>query len=167
MTTMTTSLVSIRYGAPQDVAAVTALHDRCSDRSLYRRYHAPLPRLPGRLARQLLCPDGGWSLLAERAGEVVAMACAGPLSSTDLEVGLLVQDACQGRGIGVRLLRELATSAAGRGYRALHCLTQPDNDAALATIRRTGLVHTPVRGNGLLRIEMPLQPEERVRPRPA
>ena len=167
MTAMTTSLVSIRYGEPQDVAAVTALHARCSDEAIYRRFHAPLPRLHGRLARQLLNPDGGFSLLAEQAGRVVGMACAGQLSSVDLEVGLLVEDASRGRGIGSRLLREVAADAAARGCRTLHCLTQPDNDAVLATIRRTGLAHTPVWGDHLLRIEMPLGPVGQALPQPA
>ena len=167
MTTMTTSLVRTRYGDPQDVAAVTALHDRCTDEALYRRFHAPLPHLRTRLVRQLISPDGGWSLLAEQGDQVVGMACTGPLSSVDLEVGLLVEDASQGRGIGSRLLGEVAADATVRGYRALHCLTQPDNDAVLATIRRTGLRFTPVWGGGLLRIEMPLVPVGATLPRRA
>ena len=156
MTAMTTSLVRTRHGTPGDVAAVTALHERCSPASVTRRFHAPMTRLAPRLAHQLIAPEGGWSLLAEQAGTVVAMACAGPLSTTDLEVGLLVEDACQGLGIGARLLRELADEAAGRGYASLLCLTQPDNEAVPATIRKAGLTARPTLGDGLLRVVMPL-----------
>lgn len=164
---MTTSLVRTRYATPHDVDAVVSLHDRCSQDSLYRRFHAPMSQTLPRLALALIAPEGGWSLLAEQGGHVVAMACAGPLSSVDLEVGLLVEDASQGCGIGSRLLRELVTEAALRGYRAVHCLTQPDNDAVLATIRKAGIPHEPTRSEGLLRVVMPLPSGAEVLPLPA
>ncbi|MGZ4488631.1 MAG: N-acetyltransferase family protein [Nocardioides sp.] len=163
---MTTSLVRTRYGTLGDVAAVTELHDRCSPESLYRRFHAPMSVLAPRLAHQLIAPVGGWSLLAEQGAGVVGMACAGPLSSFDLEVGLFVEDASQGLGVGARLLREVAADASGRGYRAVHCLTQPDNDAVLATIRKAGLPAEPTRAGGLLRVVMPLAVDTSL-PRPA
>jgi GNAT superfamily N-acetyltransferase len=139
MTTVTTSPVTLRYGTAADHARVAALHDRCSDESRYRRFHAPLPRTPLALIRQTLEPDNGWSVLAEAGGEVVGMACVGPLSTCDLEVGILVEDAHQGFGIGTRLLLDIAIEAGTRGYRTLLCLTHPDNDAVLATVARAGL----------------------------
>jgi GNAT superfamily N-acetyltransferase len=164
---MTTSLVRTRYAGPHDVEAVVSLHDRCSQDALYRRFHAPMSRTSPRLALALIAPEGGWSLLAEQGGRAVAMACAGPLSSVDLEIGLLVEDAAQGRGIGARLLRETVTEAGTRGYRAVHCLTQPDNDAVPATIRKAGIAHRATRGAGLLRVVMPLVPGGDVLPLPA
>ena len=164
---MTTSLVRTRYGTAEDLALVTALHERCTPEALRRRFHAPLPRVPGRLARQLLEPELGWSLLAEHGGHVVGMACAGPLSTSDLEVGILVEDCSQGRGIGARLLRDVATEAARRGYRSLLCLTQPDNEAALAAVRRVGLPHTATDEEGLMGIVMSLRTAEEALPLPA
>jgi GNAT superfamily N-acetyltransferase len=152
MTTVTTSPVILRYGAAADHARVAALHDRCSDESRYRRFHAPLPRTPLALIRQTLEPDNGWSVVAEADGDVVGMACVGPLSTCDLEVGILVEDAQQGRGIGTRLLTEVATEAATRGYRTLLCLTQPDNDAVLATVARSGLPSRTTGYDGLMSV---------------
>lgn len=161
----TVPLLTIRPGTSEDVDAVTLLHGACSPASLYRRFHAPLPLTSGRFARALLTPEGGWSLLAalggnrDAGGRVVGMACAGPLSSLDLEIGLVVADAHQGRGIGARLVAEVAAEATVRGYRALHCLTQPDNEGVLGTLAKAGLRFEPARGDGLLRVRVPLAAE--------
>lgn len=163
---MTTSLVRTRYGAEADLASVIAMHHRCSPEALHRRFHAPMPRVRERLAHQLVLPDGGWSVLAELGEEVVGMAVAGPLSCHDLEVGLLVEDGHQGRSIGTRLLRETAADAARRGYRGLHCLTQPDNEAVLGVVRKAGLVALPIWNDGLLHVEIPLTVAAEV-PQPA
>ena len=56
---------------------------------------------------------------------------------------------------------------AARGYRSLLCLTQPDNDAVLATIRRVGLPHTVTHADGLMRIVMQLTSAEAALPLPA
>ncbi|MGZ4533945.1 MAG: N-acetyltransferase family protein [Nocardioidaceae bacterium] len=149
--------VSTRHGTLDDADPVVAMHARCSEESIYRRYHAPLPRLGPRLAHQLLAPPGGWSLVAEYDGRVVALACAGPLSATELELGLLVEDAEQHRGIGARLLREGADDAAGRGFRTLHCLAQPENDRVVTTANRAGLVARLSWTDGLLDVQMPLR----------
>ena len=156
MTTVTTSPVILRHGAAADHARVAALHDRCSDESRYRRFHAPLPRTPLALVRQTLEPDNGWSVLAEVDGDVVGMASVGPLSTCDLEVGILVEDAHQGRGIGTALLLEVAVEAGTRGYRTLLCLTQPDNDAVLATVTRAGLPSRTSWYDGLMSVTIPL-----------
>jgi hypothetical protein len=108
---ITLAEVATRPGGLDDADRVVSMHHRCSAESIYRRYHAPLPRLSLRLAERLLQPTGGWSLVAERAGRVVGLTCAGPLSGTDLEVGLLVEDAEQQRGLGARMLREVANEA--------------------------------------------------------
>ncbi len=149
-------LVTTRYGVADDHARVADLHSRCSDHTLFRRFHAPLPRTSDTLARRLLQPENGWSLVAEVDADLVAMACAGPLSNLDLEVGILVQDSWQGSGLGSLLLGEIAAEAAARGYRALRCLTQPDNHAVLGTARKTGLSTQISSHDGLMIVAMPL-----------
>jgi GNAT superfamily N-acetyltransferase len=154
---ITLAEVATRPGGLDDADRVVSMHHRCSAESIYRRYHAPLPRLSLRLAERLLQPTGGWSLVAERAGRVVGLTCAGPLSGTDLEVGLLVEDAEQQRGLGARMLREVANEASQRGYQTLHCLTQPDNQRILATANRAGLVAQLAREDGLLQVRLPMR----------
>lgn len=149
-------LVTTRYGGATDHASVAALHARCSERTLTRRFHSPLPRSSDTLIRQILQPENGWSVLAEHDGDVVAMACVGPLSTEDLEVGILVEDAFQGAGLGTRLLREVASEALARGYRTLLCLTHPDNHAVLGVARSAGLTARTSTGDGVMTIVMAL-----------
>ena len=163
---MTTALVRTRPATPDDVDAVVALHDRCSPETLRRRFHVPVPHVPPRLAHQLVAPPGGWSVLAERCGEVVGLACAGPLSRTSAEVGILVEDLSQGTGVGSRLLRELSQKASARGFRTLVCLTEPDNESVLRTVRRAGLEGVPALVDGVLEVvvRLPSRPSDLQRP---
>lgn len=164
---MTVSLVRTRYGAEVDLPAVAAMHARCSASSLHLRFHAPLPSVRPHLVGRLLSPVGGWSLLGELDAQVVAMACAGPLSTHDLEVGLLVEDAHQGRGLGTRLLREVCADATLRGYRSVQCLTQAGNAAVPAVVGKLGLPTVVTPGAGLVRLRIELQPAEAAVPQPA
>jgi hypothetical protein len=67
---------------------------------------------------------------------------------------------------GEGALRETAADAARRGYRALHCLTQRDNEALVGVVRKAGLGAVPLWYDGLLHIEIPLAVAAEV-PQPA
>jgi GNAT superfamily N-acetyltransferase len=156
VTIVRTSPAILRPGTAADHARVAALHDRCSDGTRFRRFHAPLPRTPSTVVRRTLEPDAGWSVLAEAGGDVVGIASVGPLSTCDLEVGILVEDRHQGRGIGTGLLRAVAAEAGAGGFRTLLCLTQPDNGAVLATVARAGLPARASCHDGLMSVTIPL-----------
>lgn len=132
----------LRHGSGADLAQVVALYARCSEESRRRRFHAPLPVVPRRLVLRTLEPDDGWSTLAVLGRRVVGVASAGRLGAGQAEVGVLVDDAHQGRGLGTRLLVEVAAEAIARGYTSLLCLTQPDNVAVRRSIERSGLPTT-------------------------
>jgi L-amino acid N-acyltransferase YncA len=154
---MTTSLVRTRLATVDDVPAVAALYHRCSAATLQRRFHSPVATLPDRAVRRLVSPPQGWSLVAVQGREVVGHGCAGPLSPATVEVGLLVDDAFQGTGVGTRLMRDLAGSAADRGFHSLVCLVEPDNDSVLRTVQRAGLDGVPSLVDGLLEIDVVLR----------
>ena len=146
-----------RLGEPHDVDDVTALHARCTPRTLERRFHAAQHRVTPRIARELVTPTAGWSRVAELDDRIVGLAVAGPVSTLAVEVGLIVEDAQQRRGIGSRLLHETAVEAAARGYQVLQSLTQPDNGQhAPATVRNAGLIARMSWRDGLLHIDVPL-----------
>ncbi|NUR06407.1 MAG: GNAT family N-acetyltransferase [Nocardioidaceae bacterium] len=153
---MTTSLVRTRLAVPDDVGTVHALVERCSPATLHARFHVPTDRLPARVVERLVLPRRGWSLVAEQCGTVVGHGCVGEVSRRSLEVGLLVEDAQHGRGIGSRLMRDLAAGAAARGYRSLVCVAQPDNEGVVPTINKAGLDALCTWVDGLLEIEVPL-----------
>jgi GNAT superfamily N-acetyltransferase len=153
---MTTSLVRTRQAAADDIDALRELYDRCSPQTLERRFHAPLARVPERFLPRLIEPRPGWSLLAVQGEEVIGHGCAGELSSRTVEVGLVVDDAFQGTGVGTRLMRDLAGSAAERGYRTLLLVVEPDNEAVHRTVERAGLEGAPGYVDGLLEIRIDL-----------
>jgi L-amino acid N-acyltransferase YncA len=157
---MTTSLVRTRLATVHDLGAVRALHERCSPATLERRFHTPVARLPERLVRALVLPDHGWSIVAEQHDEVIGHGVAGAVSPATVEVGLLVDDAFQGTGVGTRLMRDLASSATERGFRSLVCAVEPDNESVLPTVRRAGLDGVPSYVDGIVEIVVPLAADQ-------
>jgi predicted N-acetyltransferase YhbS len=153
---MTTSLVRTRHATDQDVGAVLALHRRCSPQTLEDRFHVPVTEVPEHLVRALVTPERGWSIVAEQGDEVIGHGCAGELSIGQVEVGLLVDDAFQGTGVGTRLMRDLASTAAERGYDSLLCTVAPDNESVMPTVRRAGLEAVSSHVDGVVEIEVPL-----------
>lgn len=146
----TRTRATTRLASRPDADRIEAMHARCSATSLYHRFHAPLPCVSSRLVRQLVAPPGGWSLVAEHAGEVVGFACAGAVSSFEVEVGVLVEDRHQRNGIGTRLLHQTALEACRRGYLSLQLLTMPENDRLLGTVQAAGLLGHATWQDGLL-----------------
>ncbi len=156
---MTTSLVRTREATTGDVGALHALYDSCSPDTIERRFHVPLRRVGERRVRELIAPAAGWSIVVEQQrGEVVGHACAAPLSPTRVEIGLLVDDAFQGTGVGTRLMRDLASSATRRGYRSMVCVVAADDEAVQRTVRRAGLVGVVSEDDGLVQIDVLLVP---------
>jgi len=164
---MTTTLVRTRHATRHDVPRLVALHHRCSPDTLHKRFHVPVTAVTPRLVEQLVEPPGGWSVVAEQHGDLVGHGCAGPLEPRVVEVGLLVEDARQGTGVGVRLTRDLALEATRRGFETMVCLAQPDNEAVLRTVRGAGLRCTAVRRHGLLEVRVSLPARSRALRQPA
>jgi GNAT superfamily N-acetyltransferase len=147
--------VVVRRGSVQDADALIAMHDRCSAETLLRRYHAPVPRVSPRLARTLLEPADGLSLVVTSGDQVVAagLLATGPVGP---ELGLMVEDRWQRHGLGAKLLRRLAEEAAERGAATVVCLVQPDNKAVLSTVRRAGLRAHVSMVDGMTQYEIPV-----------
>lgn len=142
----------LRLGRSDDVAAVIRMHQRCSWQTLQRRFHVPMPHLSGGRARHLLRPEGGLWLVAATGGEVIGLLTLGRADPDTFEVGVLVEDAWQHSGIGTRLVRTAAPAVSTRGARDLVLVTQPDNAAVRATVRRAGLDARVRVADGLLTI---------------
>lgn len=123
--------VATRPVRPDDLVAFERMWARLSEETIYRRFHAPIKRLSLKLRRYLVEVDhvDHDALVAVAGGEVIAVAryhrCADDRAAA--EVAVLVEDAWQGRGLGVRMLRELASLARDRGIRLLTGDVQADN----------------------------------------
>lgn len=135
-------VLTVRPARSSDLPAVAMLHGRCSPRSLLDRYRAG-GRAPSIavLDHQLRQPLS--FVVTSQSGRLVACATATPDPEHGLPstvIGLLVEDACQGRGIGHALLRYAAACARRAGYRQL--ITYPGTRAE-AVIHFMGAVgHT-------------------------
>jgi GNAT superfamily N-acetyltransferase len=117
-----------------------------------------VPHLSPRLARALLEPAGGVSLVVTVGRHIVAAGMLGPDPETPgaAEVGVMVEDRWQRHGHGTRLLRALAIEAAHLGHDTLTCMVRPDNDAVLPSIRRAGLRARVSFADGLTEYRIPL-----------
>lgn len=128
----------LRPGTIRDLPRLVAMHDRCSEETVRRRYHSPVPQLSTRLAHELLRPARGWSVVATCGCDLVGLAVYAADRDGGYDVGLLVEDRWQRQGVGSRLLRALARHARDHGISVLTCTTQLDNPCVLRTIRRAG-----------------------------
>jgi acetyltransferase len=103
----------IRPIRPEDEPLMVAFHKTLSERSVYMRYFR-IANLDYRIAHDRLTRicfidyDREMALVAERAGEIVAVARLTRLPGTpDAEFSLLVSDAVQGQGLGRAMLERL------------------------------------------------------------
>ena len=110
--------ILIRGSGPRDLTAVGAMHGRCSPPTLLARYRAGGIG-PAASALDLMLRRPLSFVACTGRGEIVAAAVAGadPWHNEDsAEVGVLVEDAWQRRGLGRELVAHLAGAAFVCGY---------------------------------------------------
>ncbi|PZT73732.1 MULTISPECIES: GNAT family N-acetyltransferase [unclassified Streptomyces] len=130
--------ITVRRADRADLDAAAAMHGRCSEQTLRRRYHGPV-RDADRYLDHLLNPRFGRTLAARTAsGRLVAL---GHLlwDGDETEVALLVEDAWQRRGIGSELLARLVAMAAEDGCESVYAVTQASNTGMVAAMRALSL----------------------------
>lgn len=156
-----TATVALRRGAAADARALVAMHARSSAETVYRRYHAPVQHVSVRLARALLDPVDGFSIVLMAGDDVVALGTVGVVGPGDerervAEVGLMVEDRWQRQGHGSRLLRALALEASRAGIDTLVCTVLPDSTALLSVIQRAGLRARVRHDDGVTQYRVPV-----------
>jgi GNAT superfamily N-acetyltransferase len=136
--------VRVRPVRPDDEEALVALFDRLSVRTVYQRFFAPYPRLPRAWYRDFANVDyeRRFGLVAERfeadGPHLLGVAQWEPGDAPDVaELALLVEDAWQGRGLGVLLFEELLRIARSRGYRMFTADVLAENQRMLNLLRAT------------------------------
>jgi GNAT superfamily N-acetyltransferase len=106
----------VRRARPADAAALARMLARCSPRTRYERFHGVVEAIPPEYLRRCLSGDGQEARVAELvAGELVGLASTGPVEPGVCELGVLVEDRWQGRGVGGLLAAELMAHAAASG----------------------------------------------------
>ncbi len=116
------------------------------ERSRRRRVHGPKPRLSARELEALTDVQRGRheAIVAADPATGRAVAIARFVRDTSdgsvAEVAFEVVDACQGRGVGRRLARELGLRARRAGFRRLRATVALGNEPAFALLRRLGTI---------------------------
>jgi acetyl coenzyme A synthetase (ADP forming)-like protein len=161
----------LRPPREDDVPAILAFFGGLSIRSRFLRFHG-LAGADERFARGLVDPD--WEekgsligLVGEPGAErVVALASYVRLRDPHVaEAAFTVADEWQGRGIGTRLLEQLAARASQHGIRSFVAEVLAENAAMLSVFENAGFEATRALEGGVYEVRFPLEPTERYRAR--
>ena len=152
-----------------DADELAAFFGRLSQRSLYLRFHGAR-RVDSAMALPFLDPD--WEelgalvgSLAHESGEdrIVALASYSRLRDpSTAEVAFAVADEEQGRGIGTRLLEQLALRAAESGITSFVAEVMSENAPALSVFRDAGFDIQRELEHGVVELRFPITPTESV-----
>ncbi len=147
-------VIVLRFAEISDADALQSYFRGLSAQSRYNRLMGAASELPaGQLDRFIhVGEDDGFSLVAttKRDGHEVIIGEARYAideESNSLEIGLSVDDAMQGQGIGAALLDNLECRAAALGADRLLGDTLRSNDAMLALARKAGFAFAPTPGD--------------------
>jgi GNAT superfamily N-acetyltransferase len=113
-----------------------AMVRRCSARSRFHRFHGPSDGV-AYTTSQLRRP-GDIVLLAWDGPRCVAMAALAREGTDRADIGVLVEDVYQRRGIGRRLILGLAEEARGRGIGTIHADVLGDDPHLVRQLSRLG-----------------------------
>jgi acetyl coenzyme A synthetase (ADP forming)-like protein len=159
------STLRLRAPAAEDADALLEFFSTLSDHSRYLRFHG-FPALGPKLVEPLLEPD--WqeqgALLGSLDGRIVAVANWVRLRDPRAaEVAFTVADEFQRRGIGTRLLEQLASRAAETGIEEFVAEVLHENDTMLHVFRNAGFAVTRAAEGGEVEVRLALAPTDAYR----
>jgi GNAT superfamily N-acetyltransferase len=138
----------IRQAVPGDRAVLEAMVTRCTLATRHRRFHAPVRSFPEPyLGEALAGREEHFALVAEHDGAAIALASCRIDRDGGAELGILVEDCWQRRGIGTRLLSELIQHADYHGLRPLKAKVLAEQAWILQILRTYGACQTAITGN--------------------
>jgi acyl-CoA synthetase (NDP forming)/GNAT superfamily N-acetyltransferase len=156
-------LVHIRMVMPSDLAALRALHARCSDRSMYLRFFSPSRPAADAYLTSLIGSNGGdrVALVACVHDEIVGVATYERLDDARAEIALLVSDDSQHEGIGTLLLEHLASVARHMGIRRFVADVLTENSNMVHLLHDLGFEMNMALDRGTMRVALDLAPSDR------
>ncbi|MGH8889245.1 MAG: GNAT family N-acetyltransferase [Acidothermaceae bacterium] len=159
-------IVRIRSARPADAAALREMYAKLSADTLYLRFFTVSPGVVGEDVERLTraADNEHHSLVAEIRGEIVGVATYERLDEPSrAEVAFLVDDAHQGRGVGMLLLEHLATVATSQGIVTFVAETLPANARMLHVFSDAGFPVSTTLSTNVVQVEVPLRFDEAFR----
>ena len=149
---------SVRRAAAGDRPALEGMLARCTGQTRYRRFHGPVNVFPGRYLTEALsgsplhfalvaCLDEDAkdsTVVDDTAADttvdatVVALASCRAVDEGLAELGILVEDEWQHRGVGSHLLAEIVAYAHRTGLRALQAQVLAEQPWIVGLLQRHG-----------------------------
>jgi acetate---CoA ligase (ADP-forming) len=163
------STLRLRPPRAGDAQAVLDFFGALSQQSVYWRFHG-FPSLTPATVEPFLEPD--WEERGSLVGalsdggaeRIVALASFVRLRDPDsAEVAFTVADELQGRGVGTRLLEQLAESAADAGISTFVAEVMPDNRAMLSVFQDAGFAVSRRLEGGTTEVRLAIEPTESYR----
>jgi GNAT superfamily N-acetyltransferase len=127
----------IRALSPEQLRHLLTMLGRCSPASLFHRFHGITDGTEH--VRQLVATSGHDTLTAWSDDRCVGLATLAG-SGCDHELGVLVEDGWQRRGVGTELLTRLVASARARGVDQIVADVLGEDSFLLSALRRIGPV---------------------------
>ena len=157
--------VQIRPAAPEDFAAVKAMHEAMSPDNAYLRFFSLSKTASEQEARRVTREPGldHAALLAVYGGEIVGVAsyeAERDSGGKTAEIAFAVADTMHQRGIATLLLEHLVSLARARQVETFAAETLSENIGMLRVFSDAGLPVTPRRADGVITLTMPLPPDE-------
>jgi GNAT superfamily N-acetyltransferase len=141
--TASTDRLLIRSAGPVDIEALVAMHDRCSLETRIARWHAPIRNIPASyLAEVTAGIQSHAAVVAADANpyQLIGLASACAVSPGGWELGMLVEDTWQRRGVGRAMLRALVEEVTARGGRELLAVSLDERRSVLRNLSELGPV---------------------------
>jgi GNAT superfamily N-acetyltransferase len=161
----------VRRAAAGDRPALERMLARCTGQTRYRRFHGPVTVFPERYLTEALSgsplhfalvacldedaegdgPVVGGPVVGGPVvdGTVVALASCRAVDEGVAELGILVEDEWQRRGVGGDLLGEIVAYAARTGLRALQAQVLAEQPWIVGLLRRHGTCRVAGAGQAL------------------
>ena len=150
--------VTVLRSAVSDTQAVLAMLGRCSRASLFHRFHGFTDGV-AYFAALLRDRPANETLLAWSRSTCVGVATLGVGAIGIVDLGVLVEDAWQRRGIGTRLVTSLLDSARAKGVTTVHADVLADDVFILQALRQIGPLRVSMEsGSFSIDIDLSSQP---------
>lgn len=149
---------TLRDAGPDDAAELTGMLRLLSPSSAFMRFLAGFGEPKPALVRALLAagPRRGALLALLPGGTAVGHACWSVTPDGVVDVGVVVLDGWQRRGIGRELVEAAVARAAAAGGTVLHLDVHPENRVLVRTLRDRMPTATRRFVDGLVTFDVPL-----------